>query len=704
MTGGGATVTVPVQWALQGKARDDRGFRVLACSTGDISEGNFTEILDRFAPGTLDWLPQVTVSYVSVKDRPGYLSMAFHEEAGGLDRLGRDVTSTRLFCMPYQQLAAGQVSYRAMYERFERLRLPGASEPPFPVELSRPGGTIPGDAARALPVVELLLTGNPVCIVDAGSTSVSERLVYIDTVMSLLPYGLRAEMAAATWTSSTYRGHRFRLFFSEAPRRAAESGRDDHLVRWRTDQMVIDRVAEPLVPAYFGAEYREWLQKVLDTPSVASELALDATARAFKAEDIDQILEGIPAKEHKRLWSRPSKRRETPVRRDEAPVFGSRPGARPLQLPAKPAAHDFIDSRLDEIARRLSGPAADPKSALDYLDALRADLSNARPTDESRKRYRARIAACGLLREDIPVSAGKKVNFYRVLLRTAFGDTIGYLEYLEVENMLQELQEKVSEKLLQAIDEMLGAGSPIDSRALFVVRSYLKAKNLKSEFGPARLLKMAADRELSADHASLIWGATTEALRAARPAEMARDILPELQRRGFLAVELQERDPTDLESQVDALVDLLRAVFRTDRLDPVAFPVVFSGFDGHYPTLALFLAVCHFTDSADFGFMCTSFLVGLGGSREVPSSARSHLDRLGFSGGPETIFEEDMSYVPADGVPTQPAMPLSRTAAVELYSNLQPADQPKRGFIRKLLNPSGDFSVYNAKAQEKNER
>ena len=79
--------------------------------------------------------------------------------------------------------------------------------------------TPPADVMRALPVVGLLLTGNPVCIVGAEATEMAERLAFIDATMSLLPYGMRAEMAASTWTRGTYQRHKFRLFFSEAPRR-----------------------------------------------------------------------------------------------------------------------------------------------------------------------------------------------------------------------------------------------------------------------------------------------------------------------------------------------------------------------------------------------------------------------------------------------------------------------------------------------------
>ena len=52
-----ATATSPLittEWALHGRTPTDKdGYRVLACSDGRLSRGNFTELIDRFTPGTL---------------------------------------------------------------------------------------------------------------------------------------------------------------------------------------------------------------------------------------------------------------------------------------------------------------------------------------------------------------------------------------------------------------------------------------------------------------------------------------------------------------------------------------------------------------------------------------------------------------------------------------------------------------------------
>jgi hypothetical protein len=699
MTGSGAKIAAPVEWAWQGKAPDDRGYRLLASSTGDISAGNFEEILDRFAPGTLEKLPQVAVSYVSASDGSRYLSMAFHEEAaGGLDRLGRDVTFTRFFCVPYRQLAAGPVSYLAMYHAFERIRLPDTAAPPFTADLSRPAPAVPGDAMRALPVAELLLTGNPVCIVDAESTSMAERLAYIDTVMALLPYGMRAEMAAATWASSTYRLHKFRLFFSDAPRRAAESGVDDHVVRWRPDAMLITRAPATRVPEEFGHEYRQWLQPLLEGPSITTELAQETTARAFKTADIDQMLDRIHATQQKRFWSRSPKRRDNVAKNDEVPVRTA-PSQDPRQDRRVP--NDRVEILIEGIAETLNNPARDPRALGAYTDGLWEALQlGTPPSDESRERYRARIAEHALLRDDLPIPKDRKAGFYKLLLRAAFGKAIGYADYCAIERMLRD--KAPDRALLQAIDGMLGA----DLRALFIVRSSLKkGRHLKSELDATQLLGIATDPQLRADHAGQVWAATITALTDARAAELERVILPLLRDRGFLALELHERAPMDLTFQVSALTDLLKAVYRGP-VDRAALPDILAGSPRHYPTLALLLAVCQLLAYEDVDAWLISFLCSLAGSPAVPVDAREGLARLGFQWDALHSDPEETAAGPGEIAPTRLDRTASRTDAVQVLNTLQPADQqPKKQHrIKRMLMPSGQFAVADKKSQSSDDQ
>jgi hypothetical protein len=259
----GVVTVVDVQWALYGKDAGASGDRVLACSTGDLAMVNFADAISRFQLGALHRLPQVSVSYAQpVKPGSGYLALAIHKPADdgqvALDEDGRPVTYTNYFCLPYGPLAAGGVTYQAVHEAVRDLRLPAADGATLRVTIAARPWPPPVIDPLALRVAALLLTGRSVCVLRAQHVPVAGRLGFIDTVMSLLPYGFRAKMTAATWTRATYRDHRFRLFFSDAPR---GSERRDHVVSWDHPETAVitpqDGVAH---------EYLTWLEETLIEP------------------------------------------------------------------------------------------------------------------------------------------------------------------------------------------------------------------------------------------------------------------------------------------------------------------------------------------------------------------------------------------------------------------------------------------------------
>ena len=259
----GAVTVVDVQWALYGKDAGASGDRVLACSAGDLAMVNFADAISRFQLGALHRLPQVSVSYAQpVKPGSGYLALAIHKPADdgqvALDEDGRPVTYTNYFCLPYGPLAAGGVTYQAVHEAVRDLRLPAANGATLRVTIAARPWPPPVIDPLALRVAALLLTGRSVCVLRAQHVPVAGRLGFIDTVMSLLPYGFRAKMTAATWTRATYRDHRFRLFFSDAPR---GSERRDHVVSWDHPETAVitpqDGVAH---------EYLIWLEETLIEP------------------------------------------------------------------------------------------------------------------------------------------------------------------------------------------------------------------------------------------------------------------------------------------------------------------------------------------------------------------------------------------------------------------------------------------------------
>lgn len=202
------TIAVDAQWALYGRAADTAVARVLSCSTMRLNKENFSEAIVRFNLGTPDELPQVTISYLASRTPDGnYLALAIHKFA---DR-DRDVRSgetlrlvafTSYFCVPYQPCADAAIGYLPLYEALRPVRLPArGSGPPRRITLTAAEGTAatPSVGVSARRAASLLITGRPVCVLGASSVGVTERLQFINTVMALLPYGIRARMTAATW-------------------------------------------------------------------------------------------------------------------------------------------------------------------------------------------------------------------------------------------------------------------------------------------------------------------------------------------------------------------------------------------------------------------------------------------------------------------------------------------------------------------------
>ena len=260
------SLIVEAQWALQGKTLGRGGYRVLACSTGGLTMENFTDVIGRFSMGTPEKqpnaLPQVTISYLR-QGQVDHLALAIHRLASDVypdgqltatDDHGRPVVATSYYCVPYTPVAQRSISYRDMYRAFAAVPLRPENGPVLAVEMPAAPATPDPDVISPLAIkaAALLLTGRPVCVLGAApQTSMTDRLGFIDAVMTLLPYGFRARMTAATWTRATYHNHRFRLFFSGARRDVEDP---DHGVVWGDpEQTALDRSDS------YAYDYYNWL-------------------------------------------------------------------------------------------------------------------------------------------------------------------------------------------------------------------------------------------------------------------------------------------------------------------------------------------------------------------------------------------------------------------------------------------------------------
>lgn len=233
---------VTAGWAVRSKepgTRDD--YSVLACSDGPLSKSEFAKLLDHFAPGspsaeagTPASLPWVTLSRVGVA-KELYLGISVQTATSDKDAVGRPISRTAYFCVPYAPLAGNPVSYQDLYAavadpellaRAGRNVVPLAVPPLDSAALAQAVRDGFGDPALVTRTAAMLL-GGPVTVTGPKFPGLADRLRFFDAVIALLPYGYRAYLTAATW-SDTGAGDRFRLVF-------ANRARDDaSRVRWGT--------------------------------------------------------------------------------------------------------------------------------------------------------------------------------------------------------------------------------------------------------------------------------------------------------------------------------------------------------------------------------------------------------------------------------------------------------------------------------------
>lgn len=225
-------VVAEAGWAVWSKhpgTRED--YSVLACSD-TFSKADFAKIISRYTAGTPDTrlaggpgvLPWVTVSWVGVDDALR-LGLAITEQADLVDGVGRPITRTHYFCVPYDQLERDAVSYSALYRAARQVT--SFPEGGRPVPLTIPRLTAADMLAsvlddnkideRVVGTAAALLLDGPVSVIQAEGSTVTDRLAFIDAVASLLPYGFRAKLTAGTWADSGVR-HRLRLAFAARPK------------------------------------------------------------------------------------------------------------------------------------------------------------------------------------------------------------------------------------------------------------------------------------------------------------------------------------------------------------------------------------------------------------------------------------------------------------------------------------------------------
>lgn len=587
------TIPVAAEWALWGKQSIDRGYHLLGHSNGSLGASTFNEVLTRYSPGTLERLPQVTVSWLSHREERNYLGIAIHDRAaeGQYDADGREIVFTRYYCVPYEDLAVGSISYHAMYAKFNNFALPIPDRTLIKTEIAAPRPTIP-HYRQATKVAALLLTGRPVCIVGADGVGFLERLTFVDAVASLLPYGIRCRLSASTWASSTLQTHKFRLFFSSAPRPVHEHQQADLVVEWgQSDETPIGHQS--------ADGYLTWLEDQVRQP--AAWLAAQKQQLDFSEQAVLEMLERlkiIPG------TSAPSAHASSLHQADSAQWHGVSPiGAM--------TAEDLITSW----ATFLTGP--NPEFLKPDIKPWRELLVKPLPAVERAYCWQL-IQTYQLLRDELPVGESLKIEIYEILLRMAFEPPLSYLDYCEIEARFQKVAgQPLHFSLLQSMTLVGFDSLPVYLVALSAFDEKLLKRQLhKHPLESAQLIEAAANQELNNYHAWQVCKLAGTVIRERLCPVNQQDLRSALAHEGYLAPTLNRIYPLDAESQLTFLTPLVQAAHGSKLDASTAADVLVNS--RYVPTAALFAAVLRMVDPADAGPV-------------ISALARGYLDKSVFT-------------------------------------------------------------------------
>jgi hypothetical protein len=383
--------TVVAEWALWGKGPRDLEYSVLRCSEGTFSASDFHAVITRYTPGTKETLPQYTVCWIPDENgREGYLAVAIHELAdpdsrrsGGRARSahGREIEYIRLFCVSYSEMAKNQLGYTELIESVGDCQLPAGSAAPVTVDLlDTETPSLPSSAGLlAENVATLLLTNRPVCVLGADRVTAEDRLHFIDQVMSLLPYGLRATMSASTWASATARNLKLRLSFVGAER---DDGGATLYTTWG-QSVKLDFSGPESTPL---RHYVNWLQR--GGSGATAELANQTDPVRFDRGEIRRLIANLP--------------RDRPV-------------------------GDVLEELADGLRR---GQLEVIRPAVKRLRQRR----NRPRTAEERQRYSQQIGSLGLFKDHPALPSKTAGSVYRILLELAVGPVVSYTSYCDIED------------------------------------------------------------------------------------------------------------------------------------------------------------------------------------------------------------------------------------------------------------------------------
>lgn len=575
-------IEIVPEWALWGKEPSGLSYRVLRCSDGHLNDAGFTRIMQRYSTGTHTDLPQVTLSWARAEGEL-YIGMAVQRRTDDRDHTGRKIVMTRYCALPYSRLPE-PVSYEAIYHALSDWRPPaeGAAAAPLHLPPLYPDAIAPQATEHAMGVAALLLTGTPVHIVPSGEVpSYLERLRFLDAVAALLPYGMRTELSAATWVSSTSQS-RIRLAFT------SHADKDAHAVPWGTVPSFADAWNSP------AHAYAELLGVHAGTP----ERAADVIRRLAALREPLRWDAGFALRALELLRAQV----QTADPRTDPPSDGEEHYRR---------AEDAMRACVHAVLHG-DGPAF--TEAVDRLRQVQdADL------DEAQRSALWDIAVEGGLPSLRPRAGDDPEvdRLYEACLRLGLGPALDRTHLFVVE---QDLGDAVSPRLLNIMARM-SAGDPATYLAI-AVRLRWNLTNLLDGLSSRTLAQLAVQQ----DRKDVLEIVHRELCRRAERDPSVRDALAES---GYLAGPV-ERFHGGIYPQFVALRQLLSTAFGA-RLDRSQFARIVRGGRLYPPTPALIFAALALYREPDAGeTLASAYFRGFLETPYLPNELRSLLeDALG---------------------------------------------------------------------------
>ena len=551
----GRTVRLDVEWALWGKEPGDHDYRVLACSQSGLTEQKFDQILNRFSIGTPDTLPQVTIVWSGREDGEERIGIAIHESSATPDKVGRRIAVTRYFCVRYEQLAYQPVSYLALYRRLRTLRLPQQGELRIDVDRMRPDEIASSVNEQVMSTAALLLTDKSVCIVCDDKVGLDERLLFLDTVAAMLPYGMRSKLSASTWTSSTAQ-HNIRLSFT------ADARDEAHNVFWGRPTPISSE-------AQTSQEYMRLLLNHADRKSLIARLAQATDLMGFGPRQSRLPLAVL----------------DQSYREPAHGVDALRETDRPEKV---------VRSLADALQRQDVDAA---KSFIGRLKYLSHDLGVQGRRDELKQ-----ILKEELLLSPRPWLEGDYVEeMYGSLLRLTFGRSLSKRTLNEVHGIVHGV---FSPLLLDALARM-HTYDPVASVSIARRRSSEALQKVLTGYSGAELVHAAAG--LDADE-SFIDTVCKELARRYKSQEgMDSGLAEALERSGFLGGVLETCYPGQYKRQFELMLSLLKVAYGEGALGDQELESALNG-TKTMPSRALLSAVAYLYGSGAGDALTDRFL------------------------------------------------------------------------------------------------